>query len=431
MLTKSKKYIMHRGMLSLIFAFALSVSAILSPLVRAEESPKYKWNKLEVSGSGYAAYSIISPDGSKLFVLQQDSRKLLVSTDNGATWDSFDTPLSDAKLQVNTDGSKILASEIWGGSLFYMSTDGGRTWTEYDMRASGSDMMMSPDGTTIAKCNYGSENQLFISKDDGRTWTQKGNECPSRIFNDGKMVMQINDLDDWDLVKYLKWSTDYGETWSSVSVNGNGYQLSFSDDGNYVFESTQFLTSTDGGRSWSSLPSSPDSQPGFSMYKYTQAGISNDGKRLFIAAFQGYGGIVPSWPIYTSADGGNTWQLWGDGDEIFSGNISMSSDGSKILAVDDPTIRRLRARSYYRLATLPRPQPVTPGGAGSGTSGAATPSTRSSSTSGPSSTTSTSSGKKLEKPSSNLAETGISVWLVSGLAIIAVVAGGLALRKRP
>lgn len=39
MLTKSKKYIMHRGMLSLIFAFALSVSAILSPLVRAEESP--------------------------------------------------------------------------------------------------------------------------------------------------------------------------------------------------------------------------------------------------------------------------------------------------------------------------------------------------------------------------------------------------------
>ena len=112
MLTKSKKYIMHRGMLSLIFAFALSVSAISSPLVRAEESPKYKWNKLEGSGSGYAEYSIISPDGSKLFVLQEDSRKLLVSTDNGATWDSFDIPsLSYPELQVNTDGSKILASE--------------------------------------------------------------------------------------------------------------------------------------------------------------------------------------------------------------------------------------------------------------------------------------------------------------------------------
>ncbi len=63
-----------------------------------------------------------------------------------------------------------------------------------------------------------------------------------------------------------------------------------------------------------------------------------------------------------------------------------------------------------------------------------TPSTGSSSTSGSSSTTSTTSttsGKKPQKSSSNLAETGISVWLVSGLAVIAVVAGGLVLRKRP
>ena len=431
MLTKSKKYIMHRGMLSLIFAFALSVSAILSPLVRAEESPKYKWNKLEVSGSGYAAYSIISPDGSKLFVLQEDSRKLLVSTDNGATWDSFDIPsLSYPELQVNTDGSKILASERGGGSSFYMSTDGGRTWTEHDNSAFGF-YMMSPDGSTIAKCNYRSEGHFFVSKDDGRTWAQKDNECPSRIFNDGKMVVQINDLDDWHLVKYLKWSTDYGETWSSVDVNGNGYQLSFSDDGNYVFESTQFLTSSDGGRSWSSLPSPLDSQPGFRMYEYTQAGISNDGKRLFIAPRQGHGEMDIYWPIYTSADGGNTWQLWGDGEESFGGNVSMSSDGSKILAVDDFSVRRSRARSYYRLATLLRPQPVTPGGTGSGTSGAVTPSTGSSS-SGASTTaaSSSTSNKKPEKPSRILAETGNSIWLVGGLAIVVITAGGLVLRKR-
>ena len=436
MLTKSKKYIIHRGMLSLIFAFTLSVSAILSPLVRAEESPKYKWNKLEVSGSGYAAYSIISPDGSKLFVLPQDSRKLLVSTDNGATWSSFDIPFSNIELQVNTDGSKILASEIRGGSGFYMSTDGGRTWTEHDMSVYGL-YMMSPDGSTIAKCGYGSESQFFISKDDGRTWTQKGNGCPSRIFNDGKMVMQINDLDDWDLVKYLKWSTDYGETWSSVDINGNGYQLSFSDDGNYVFESTQFLISSDGGRSWSSLPSPLDSQQGFRMYEYTQAGISNDGKRLFIAPLQGHGEIMPSWSIYTSVDGGNTWQLWGDGDKSFSGNVSMSSDGSKILAVDDPSVRRLRARSYYRLATLPTPQPATPGDTGTGTGGATAPSTTTTPSTGSSSsgtsaaaTPSSTSSKKPEKSSSNLAETGISVWAVGGLAVVAVAVGGLALRKR-
>ena len=80
--------------------------------------------------------------------------------------------------------------------------------------------------------------------------------------------------------------------------------------------------------------------------------------------------------------------------------------------------------SYYRLATLPTPPPVTPGSTGSGTGGAAAPSSGISTT-----TTSSTSSKKPEK-SSNLAEAGNSVWMVGGLAVIAVVAGGLVLRKR-
>lgn len=52
MLTKSKKYIMHKGILSLIFAFALSVPAILSPLVRAEESSGYTWKDIIIPGDG-------------------------------------------------------------------------------------------------------------------------------------------------------------------------------------------------------------------------------------------------------------------------------------------------------------------------------------------------------------------------------------------
>lgn len=55
------------------------------------------------------------------------------------------------------------------------------------------------------------------------------------------------------------------------------------------------------------------------------------------------------------------------------------------------------------------------GSSSSGTSAAATPSSTSS--------------KKPEKSSSNLAETGISVWAVGGLAVVAIAVGGLALRK--
>ena len=122
--------------------------------------------------------------------------------------------------------------------------------------------------------------------------------------------------------------------------------------------------------------------------------------------------------------GGETWQKWGNETVSSAASISMSADGHKILAVSPDN-------NIYRLAALPTPPPVTPGGTGAGTGGTATPSAESSS-SGASTAATTSSSASNKKPekSSNLAETGISVWVIGGLAVIAVVAGGLALRKR-
>ena len=138
----------------------------------------------------------------------------------------------------------------------------------------------------------------------------------------------------------------------------------------------------------------------------------------------------PSLPVFVSSDGGKTWQKWGDEGVSFS-SVSMSADGSRVFATSqftDPDYK-----SVYRLAILPRPQPVTPGGTGTGAGGTTTPTAPStgSASSGASVTTSSStSSKKPEKLSSNLAETGVSVWVVGGVAVIAVAAGVLVLRKR-
>lgn len=154
------------------------------------------------------------------------------------------------------------------------------------------------------------------------------------------------------------------------------------------------------------------------------SGISNDGKKIF-ATFDG----TPAVPVVVTTDGGETWQKWGNETVSSAASISMSADGHKILAVSPDN-------NIYRLATLPTPPPVTPGGTGSGAGGTttpstpATPSTGSSSSGAPVTTLSSTSSKKPGKSSSILAETGISVWLVSGLAVITVVVGGLALRKR-
>lgn len=155
MLTKSKKYIIHRGMLSLIFAFALSVSAILSPLVRAEESPKYTWKDIVIPGDDRLQDVNISRDGSKIFALRRNygtnKAKLFVSSDDGASWDSFNTPDDSGwYIYSNTDGSKLL---IGGGDVTYLSTNGGRNWSTLSTPMSGDyGVFMSPDGSTLARC---------------------------------------------------------------------------------------------------------------------------------------------------------------------------------------------------------------------------------------------------------------------------------------
>lgn len=414
MLTKSKKYIIHRGMLSLIFAFALSVSAILSPLVRAEESPKYTWKDIVIPGDDRLQDVSISRDGSKIFAIRRNygtnKAKLFMSSDDGVSWDSFNTPDGLRYItSVNTNGSKIIVRD--DDSTYNISIDGGRNWTVLSNNSGA--VEMSPDGSILARCGRWGAPPLYISTDNGQTWVQKGNKCPSRIFNGGKMVYR-------DYTRsFLEWSTDYGVTWSVIKEEAV-QDVAFSDDAKSMTDGWNM--SLDGGANWSLIPEYPHvGSDSANKIEY----ISNDGKKI-IATLQPVAPDDPAGPMLISTDGGKTWQKWGNeafqtrnGDEV-----AMSADGRKLLAVSPDN-------NIYRLATLPTPPPVTPGGAGSGTSGAATPSTGSSS-SGASTTaaSSSTSNKKPEKPSRILAETGVSVWLVSGSAIVAVVVGGLALRKR-
>lgn len=193
--------------------------------------------------------------------------------------------------------------------------------------------------------------------------------------------------------------------------------MSISTNGNSLFDGHKI--SLDGGVSWAPIPTEVPTQK---VDDYImQTGVSNDGKKLFVYVRPAVMDASNLPYIVMSVDGGKTWTSQGDNEAGF-GSVYSSSSASRMFAMFyDMTT----GAPYYRLATLPTPPPVTPGGTGSGTSGAAAPSSGISTT-----TTSSTSSKKPEKPSRILAETGNSVWLVSGLAVIAVVAGGLALRKR-
>ena len=419
MLIKNRKRAVYRGALSLVFVFALSALAVLSPLVRAEESPKYTWKDVTVPGDDEFREAIISPDGSKLFILREDANtgdmKLLISADNGASWNSFAMPDSANRLLVNTDGSKMIVNGRRGEKSFYMSTDGGHNWVKSNnIDPSNNHLFMSPDGSTLARCgDDGKTPPLYVSIDDGQTWTQKGNICPERVLDGGKMIA----ID--GTPSAVKRSDDYGLTWTSAGTHAvyDTTLMSISTNGNSLFDGHKI--SLDGGASWASIPAEVPTQK---VDDYImQTGVSDDGKRLFVYVRPAVMDASNLPYIVMSVDGGKTWTSRGD-NETGSGSVYSSSSASRMFAMFyDMTT----GAPYYRLATLPTPPSVTPGGTGSGASGAVAPSSGASTTAASSST----SSKKPEK-TSNLAETGTSTWTVGGLAVVAVVAGGLALRKR-
>ena len=347
--------------------------------------------------------------------LASGSVNLLVSANDGASWSTFAAPEGANGLLVSSDGSKLVVKGKYGENAIYVSTDGGRTWAKRNSSVPHTaHVLMSPDGSTLVMYFEHSlyNDPMAVSTDDGNTWVPKGDEYPDYVFNSGKMARRSSD-------GTLRQSTDYGMTWSAIGSSAG--RTSFSSDGKSVFDG--FRTSIDSGANWIYLPEYPIDD----IRDVVLSGISNDGKKLF-ATFDG----TPTVPVFVSSDGGKTWQKWGDERVSFS-SVSMSADGSRVFATaqfTDPDYK-----SVYRLAILPRPQPVTPGGTGTGTGGTTTPATPTtpstgSASSGASVTASSSASSKKPGKSSNLAETGVSVWVVGGAAVIAVAAGALVLRKR-
>ena len=407
MLYKNKIKVQNilKSAVALMLMLTLSLSTALSPLAKAEEA-RYTWKTL-TSAPNFSftdlRSSYVSPDGSKLFVMDSDAAhnsNFWMSADDGATWRKiFSKQTVINNVSISADGSKIVLEY---GYSFSISTDGGQSWVERGPYSGHGNVLISPDGSFLVNCSGSRATGLIthISTDDGQTWTQKGANtigCPYYIFNNGTMIAAAYN----DMAR----STDYGQTWTEFPNSINISELaSFSNNGNNIFEGDRI--SLDGGNHWT-----PSNAPIPAGRHVGKTNISDDGKKLFVStAPTGYSPKLMT--LLTSIDGGKTWSSEDVSEDGLL--IEMSSDGSKVFYVYDDN----NGRSVYRVGTLPASQPVTPG---SGAGGAVAPSTGS---------TSATPGQKPGKASGRLAETGTSTWMVGGLAVVAVAAGALVLRKR-
>ena len=405
MLYKNKIKVQNilKSAVALMLMLTLSLSTALSPLAKAEEA-KYTWKTLTsvpVTDPSSTGDVYISPDGSKLFIRKEDGSprgtNLWMSADDGATWRkifSKQTVIRDSL--ISTDESKmVLLSE--DNQHFYISTDGGQNWAERSSPSRPMSINISPDVSFLTACSVsGSVYTTHISTDNGQTWTQKGTNnvsCPEYVFNNGTMIAT-------DAANKIAKSTDYGQTWTEISNFSNSIRaISFGNNGNTIFDGDRI--SLDGGNHWT-----PSNAPTSANNAYSTR-ISDDGKKLFIDdRSQVHAGIMT---FHTSVDGGRTWHT----ENTSESATAVSSDGSKMFLVSLGG-----HNNVFRVGTLPAAQPVTPG---SGAGGTVAPSTGS---------TSAALNQKPGKASGRLAETGTSTWMVGGLAVVAVAAGALVLRKR-
>ena len=390
-----------KSAVALMLMLTLSFSSALSPLAKAEEA-KYTWKtstSVPVSNPSDFGGIYVSPDGSKLFIFERDSphniTSLWMSADDGTTWRKiFSKPgIVLGSPSYTVDGSKIVLSHM---NSFHISTDGGQNWTE---KWSGP-ARVSPDGSFLAGCSIsGGAYTTYISTDDGHNWTQKGTnsvDCPTYVTNNGTLIAKAAN-------KIAK-STDYGQTWTEISGFSGSLLTSFGNNGNNIFDGDRI--SLDGGNHWT--PLNAPIPAGYTIYG---TGISDDGKKLFID-LENPSGAAREGAFLMSVDGGRTWSTENTSNEPYWS--VMSSNGSKLLRLHRDSANNV----VYRVGTLTTSQPVTPG---SGAGGTATPSTGS---------TSATPGQKPRKASGRLAETGTSTWTVGGLAVVAVAAGALVLRKR-
>jgi photosystem II stability/assembly factor-like uncharacterized protein len=246
-------------------------------------------------------------------------------------WTRLDTADVHSLAFVGGDPEHLLFGHH-GGLL--ESRDGGRSWTALPVRDDAMSMAPADDGSIVI-----AGHEVFTaSRDGGATWARIPADLPSLDIHG----FTRDPVDPARMWAYLAtgglWeSTDFGAHWTEVRADNVAFPLAVRDGSTTRLlgvDANGLVTSTDGGRTWTTLRQPP-------TYPMTAIAASPDGRTVYAGAPDG---------LYRSDDGGRTWSPTGYRGSAFA--VATTPDGEAVAVVSRETEF---FRSPDRGATWPAP----------------------------------------------------------------------------
>ncbi|MCC6861084.1 MAG: hypothetical protein IT158_21125 [Bryobacterales bacterium] len=274
-----------------------------------------------------------------------DGGRLLVSRDEGATWQerALNPEWKFRSIGFIDDRRGLLAGDE---GLLLATSDGGETWTRIESGTTQHLTDIAIAGERVWVASYGGG--MLHSGDAGKTWQQQ------RTFTGASLesVQFLDERSGWA----VGWSgtvlrtTDGGANWRAVPVPGVNETLTsvfFKDErGGWITGMLGTLLRTgDGGKTW-----------------HVQPLPVRDWLTSIVFDRQGRGWLAAGTELLESPDGGATWQRTGVTADVFLGRLLPGDDRVWIVGPSGVLVRYGAENGWRRLSTLDMP-----GQAGAGT----------------------------------------------------------------
>ncbi len=328
------------------------------------------WTQKTNTSAGWQSVAS-SSDGSKLAAVQNGGW-IYTSTNSGATWSQQTNAPSSGwrSISSSSDGSKLIAVNNW--SYIYTSINYGVTWTQQNNAPSGNwvSVASSSDGNKLVALNWGGG--IYTSENTGGAWWFWANVTLNGLFsfqgNWGSIVCSSNgqwiyvcgnsSFSEGSVSGGVLYSSNYGYSFNLLTNSPTIYYMAVSSDGSKLVGSDggSIYTSTNYGVNWtfqtngfgvSALASSTDGSKLIAgnnqVFYSTNAGVTwaqftnipSQNNSFGTLACSGDGNKIVgssqwSYPLFTSPDFGNSWNVTYP--NFMKGNQSCacSADGSRL-----------------------------------------------------------------------------------------------------